>query len=107
MNYRSDPTGEHVSSPLRYGNNLMFHSVEIDTDKIVSFIREGFESKLGKDSVLNIRISSYPDEYIVAVTLQKETSEALSIAQELRKIFIDNNLPVAIYTKEAQAEAKD
>jgi len=36
-------------------NNLMFHRVEIDTDKIESFIREGFESKLGKDSVLKIQ----------------------------------------------------
>ncbi len=90
-----------------YGNNLTFHRVEIDTAKIESFIRKGFESKLGKDSVLNIRFSSYPNEYIVAVTLLKETEEALSFAQELRKIFIDNNLPVAIYTKEVQAEATD
>ena len=81
-------------------NNLMFHRVEIDPVKIESFIREGFESKLGKDSVLNIRISSYPNEYIVSVTLQKETPKALNVAQELRKIFIDNNLAVGIYTKE-------
>lgn len=107
MNYRFAPTGEHIGSPLSYGNNLMFHRIEMDTAKIESFIREGFESKLGKDSVLNIRISSYPNEYIVAVTLQKETPEALSIAQKLRKVFIDNDLPVAIYTKETQAEATD
>ena len=81
-------------------NNLMFHRVEIDTAKIESFIREGFESKLGKDSVLNIRISSYPNEYIASVTLHKETKEALNVAQELRKMFIDNNLAVGIYTKE-------
>jgi len=78
----------------------MFHRVEIDTAKIESFIREGFESKLGKDSVLNIRISSYPNEYIASVTLQKETKEALNVAQELRRIFINNNLAVGIYTKE-------
>lgn len=84
-------------------NNLMIHRVEIDTAKIESFIREGFESKLGKDNVLNIRISTYPNEYIVAVTLQKETLEALNVAQELRKIFIDNNLAVGIYTKEAES----
>jgi hypothetical protein len=90
-----------------YGNNLVFHTVELDKTKIKSFLKEGFEDKLGKDSVLNIRISSYPNEYIVAVTLRKETKEALSIAQKLRKFFIDNNLPVAIYTKEAQAEATD
>jgi hypothetical protein len=88
-----------------YGNNLMFHRVEIDTAKVESFIRQVFESKLGKDSFLNIRFSSYPNEYIVAVTLRKETPEALNIAQELRKFFIDNNLPVAIYTKEAKSEA--
>ena len=88
-------------------NNLMFHKVEIDTDKIESFIREGFESKLGKNAVLNIRISSYPNEYIVTVTLRKETPETLSIAQELRKFFIDNNLAVGIYTKEAKTEAAD
>ncbi len=81
-------------------NNLMFHRVEIDTAKIESFIREGFESKLGKDSVLNIRLSSYPNEYIASVTLQKETKEALNVAQELRRIFINNNLAVGIYTKE-------
>ena len=80
----------------------MFHRVEIDTAKIESFIREGFESQLGKESVLNIRISSYPNEYIVSVTLQKETPEALNVAQELRKVFIDNNLAVGIYTKEAK-----
>ena len=86
-----------------YRNNLMFHTVEVDKTKIETFVKEGFEDKLGKDSVLNIRVSSYPNEYIVAVTLRKETPEALSIAQKLRKIFIDNNLPVAIYTKEVQA----
>jgi hypothetical protein len=78
----------------------MFHRVEIDTGKIESFIREGFESKLGKDSVSNIRISSYPNEYIASVTLKKETKEALNVAQELRKIFIDNNLAVGIVTSE-------
>ncbi len=88
-------------------NNLMFHKVEIDTDKIESFIREGFESKLGKDAVLNIRISSYPNEYIASVTLQKETPEALNIAQKLRKFFIDGNLTIGIYTKEAKTEAAD
>jgi len=88
-----------------YGNNQMFYRVEIDTDKIESFIRQGFESELGKDSVLNIRISSYPNEFMVAVTLRKETQEALNIAQELRKFFIDNNLVVSIITNEAQAEA--
>lgn len=107
MSNRFVSTGEHIGSPLRYGNNLMFHRIEMDTEKIESFIRESFESKLGKDTVLNIRISSYPNECIVAVTLRKETPEALSIAQELRKIFIDNNLPVAIYTKETQAGATD
>ncbi len=84
-------------------NNLMFHRVEIDTDKIESFIREGFESELGKDSVFKIRLSSYPNEFIVAVTLRKETPEALYIAQQLRKFFIDNNLAVGIYTKEAES----
>jgi len=81
-------------------NNLMFHKVEIDPVKIESFIREGFESKLGKNSVLNIRISSYPNEYIASVTLKKETKEVLNVAQELRKIFIDNNLAVGIVTSE-------
>ncbi len=95
----------HFAPELSYGNNQMFHSVKIDTDKIESFIRQGFESKLGKDSVLNIRIFSYPNEFIVAVILRKETQEALSIAQELRKFFIDNNLAVGIITKEAQVEA--
>lgn len=77
-------------------NNLMFHRVEIDKDKIESFIRKSFESKLGKNSVLNIQISSYPNEYIVSVTLREETPKALNIAQELRKFFIDNNLAVCI-----------
>jgi hypothetical protein len=90
-----------------YRNNLMFHTVEVDKTKIETFVKEGFEGKLGKGSVLNLRISSYPNEYIVAVTLRKETPEALSIAQKLRKIFIDSNLPIAIYTKEAQAEVTD
>jgi len=103
MKDRFTLTGENIDTALRYGNNLIFHSVEIDKDKIKSFIKEGFENFLGKDSVLDIRVSSYPNEYIVAVTLKKETKKALSIAQKLRKIFIDNNLPVAIYTKEAQA----
>ena len=98
---------DRFAPSLRYGNNLMFHKVEIDTDKIESFIREGFESKLGKNSVLNIRISSYPNEHIVAVTLRKESPEALNIAQELRKFFIDNNLAVGIVTSETQAETTE
>jgi len=86
-------------------NNLMFHKVEIDTAKIEDFIREGFERELGKDNVLDIRLFSYPNEYIAAVTLRKETKEALNIAHELKGIFLDNNLAVGIYTKEAQVEA--
>lgn len=100
-------TDEQMGFPLYYENNLIFHSVEIDKDKIESFIKESFETQLGKDSVLDIRVSSYPNEYIVAVTLKKETPKALSIAQKLRKIFIDNNLPVAIYTREGKAEASE
>jgi hypothetical protein len=88
-------------------NNLMFHKVEVDTAKIEDFIREGFERKLGKENVLDIRLFSYPNEYIAAVTLRKETKEALNIAHELNGIFLDNNLAVGIYTKEAQAEATD
>jgi len=82
-------------------NNLMFHKVEVDTAKIEDFIREGFERKLGKENVLDIRLFSYPNEYIAAVTLRKETKEALNIAHELNEIFLDNNLAVGIYTKEA------
>ena len=82
-------------------NNLMFHKVEVDTAKIEDFIREGFERKLGKENVLGIRLFSYPNEYIAAVTLRKETKEALNIAHELKGIFLDNNLAVGIYTKEA------
>ena len=83
-------------------NNLMFHKVEIDKENIENFIKEGFEKKLGKENVLDIRLFSYPNEYIAAVTLRKETKEALNIAHELKGIFLDNNLAVGIYTKEAQ-----
>ena len=88
-------------------NNLMFHKVEIDKEKIEDFIREGFEKKLGKKNVLDIRLFSYPHEYIVAVTLRTKNKEALNIAHELKGIFLDNDLAVGIYTKEAQAEATD
>jgi hypothetical protein len=88
-------------------NLTSFQKIEIDTEKIESFIREGFERKLGKENVLNIRLSSYPNEYLVAVTLRKETKEALDITHELNEIFSENNLAVGIYTKEAQAEATD
>jgi len=83
-------------------NNLMFHKVEIDKENIENFIREGFEKKLGKENVLDTRLFSYPNEYIVAVTLRKETKEALHIAHELKEIFLDNNLAVGIYTKETK-----
>jgi hypothetical protein len=82
-------------------NHPIFHKVEIDKENIKSFIREGFERKLGKDNVLDIRLFSYPNEYIAAVTLRKEMKEALNIAHELKGIFLDNNLAVGIYTKEA------
>jgi len=86
-------------------NNLMFHKIEIDTAKIEAFVKESFESKLGKNNVLNIRLFAYPNEFIVAVTVREENAESQKIAHELQEIMIDNNLPVAIYTKEAQAEA--
>ena len=82
-------------------NHPNFYKVEVDKEKIESFIREGFERKLGKDNVLDIRLFSYPNEYIAAVTLRKETKEALNMAHELKGIFLDNNLAVGIYTKEA------
>ena len=82
-------------------NNLMFHKVEIDKENIENFIKEGFEKKLGKENVLDIRLFAYPNEYIAAVTLRKKTKEALNIAHELKGIFLDNNLAVGIYTKEA------
>jgi hypothetical protein len=80
----------------------MFYKIEIDTEKIKDFIREGFERKLGQESVLDIRISSYPNEYLVAVTLRKETKEALDIVHELNEMFSENNLAVGIYTKVTQ-----
>jgi len=87
-------------------NHPIFHKIEIDKENIESFIREGFERKLGKDNVLDIRLFSYPNEYIAAVTLRKETKEALNIAHELKGIFLDNNLAVGIYTKEAINESR-
>jgi len=60
-------------------------------------------TKLGKGNVLGTQLFSYPNEYIVRVTLRKETPEALDIAHELRGIFLDNNLAVGIVTLEAQA----
>ena len=88
-------------------NLTSFQKIEIDAEKIESFIRDGFERKLGKENVLNIRLSSYPNEYLVAVTLRRETKEAQKIAHELNEIFSDNNLAVGIYTKEAQAGATE
>ena len=82
-------------------NHPIFHKIEIDNENIESFIREGFERKLGKENVLDIRFLAYPDEYIAAVTLRNKTKEALNIAHELKGIFLDNNLAVGIYTKEA------
>ena len=78
----------------------MFYS--LDKDKIESFIKDGFEKKLGKGSVLNIRTSSYPHEYMVKVTLKKEPLNAYEIAHELRQVFIDNDLAVSILTEEAK-----
>ena len=78
----------------------MFYT--LDKDKIESFIKEGFEKKLGKGSVLNVRTSSYPHEYIVKVTLKKEPLDAYEIAHELRQVFIDNDLAVSILTEEAK-----
>jgi len=65
-----------------------------------AYRKEGFEKKLGKENVLDIRLFAYPNEYIAAVTLRKKTKEALNIAHELKGIFLDNNLAVGIYTKE-------
>ena len=81
-------------------NHPIFHKVEIDKENIESFIKEGFEKKLGKENVLDIRLFAYPNEDIAAVTLRKKTKEALNIAHELKGIFLDNNLAVGIYTKE-------
>ena len=78
----------------------MFYT--LDKDKIESFIKEGFEKKLGKGSVLNVRTSSYPHEYIVKVTLKKEPLDAYEIARKLRQVFIDNDLTVSILTEEAK-----
>jgi hypothetical protein len=86
-------------------NLTSFQKIEIDTEKIESFIREDFERKLGKENVLDIRLSSYPNEYLVAVTLRKETPKALDIAHELNESFSDNNLPIAVYTREVQEKA--
>lgn len=83
-------------------NNLMFHTVKVDAAKIEAFVKEGFESKLGKDNVLNIRLFAYPNEFIVAVTVREENAESQKISHELQEILLDNNLPVAVYTKEAQ-----
>ncbi len=54
---------------------------------------------------MDIRLSSYPNEYIVAVTIQKETPKALYIAHELNESFSDNDLPAAVYTREFQEKA--
>jgi len=88
-------------------NNLMFHTVEIDKTKIESFVREGFESQLGKDNVLNIQLFTYPNEYIVAVTIREENEESQKIAHELQETMLDNNLPVAVYTKVTQEGTKN
>lgn len=88
-------------------NQPIFHKVEIDKENIEDFIRKGFEKKLGKDNVLDIKLFSYPNEYIAAVTIRKETPEALNIAHELKGFFLDKNLAVGIYTKEVQNESKD
>ena len=88
-------------------NKNHFHTVEVDTAKIEAFVKEGFESKLGENNVLNTRLFAYPNEYIVAVTIRKKNAEAQKIAHEVQEIMIDNNLPVAVYTKEAQAEATE
>jgi len=83
-------------------NNLIFHKVEIDPVKIESFIRESFESKLGKSNVVNTQLFVYPNEFIVAVTILQKNSEAQKIAHELQEFLLDNNLTVGVYTKEAQ-----
>jgi len=86
-------------------NNLMFHTVEVDTAKIEAFVKEGFESKLGKSNVVNTQLFVYPNEFIVAVTVREKNSEAQKIAHELQEFLLNNNLTVGVYTKEAQAEA--
>ena len=92
----------HFTLTKNSDNNLMFHTAEVDTAKIENFVKEGFESKLGKNNVLNIQFFTYPNEFIVAVTVRKENAESQKIVHELQEILLENNLPVAIYTKEAK-----
>ena len=87
-------------------NNMPFHRIEVDTDKIEAFVKEKFESKLGKDNVLGTQFFSYPNEFAVAVTVRKKTPEVMNISHNLRDFFIENNLHVILYTIEAQ-DGKD
>ena len=83
-------------------NNLRFYKVEIDKEKIETFVREGFEEKLGTDNVVGTQLFSYPNELIVAVTVRKKTDETLEISHELQETLINSGLSVAVYAREAQ-----
>jgi hypothetical protein len=78
----------------------VFHKVEIDATKIETFVREGFENKLGKDNVLGTRLFRYPNEFAVVVTVREENADTLEIAHELQEALVNNNLAVIVYAQE-------
>jgi len=81
-------------------SDSVFHKVEIDATKIETFVREGFENKLGKDNVLGTRLFRYPNEFAVVVTVREENADTLEIAHELQEALVNNNLAVIVYAQE-------
>jgi hypothetical protein len=82
-------------------NDFRFYKIEIDTEQIETFVREGFEEKLGNGYVLGMRLARYPNnEFFLFVSVRKKTTQTSEIANELRKTLSNSGLSVVIIVQE-------
>lgn len=83
----------------------------VDDIKIAVFVKEGFESKLGENTVLgkpHVYVNPINNRrFTVEVTVRKKTAEVQNIARELEERLERRNLSVTISLKEAQTEARE
>ena len=72
---------------------------KVSSEEIENFVRAFIEDRLGKDSIKEVKITKYPNEFAIKVTLTKKDNGSDELERELQEIFINNNISTMVFVK--------
>lgn len=83
-------------------NNILYPFPKITTiypEDLRIFIKNEFIKKFGEGNLIDVKVTTYPNEYSADIIISEKDEAVLKFASTLRHLFVDNGLSVILLVR--------